>query len=198
MPFLIPAAPTLAAAAAGTATAGSAAASTALATALTVGATAYTGYSAYQQGNYQAQVASMNAKLAEENASRARYTAQTEQFEQDQNTAAYMGALEAEQGSSGLSVGSGSSIRTRRSAARLGRIDALKIRQAGDLDAYNSNVQAANFKAQSGASKADAKSGLVGSFLSAGGSLIGAAQPYNRKARVGVPVARRKSLGGQV
>jgi len=123
--------------------------------------------------SYQAKIAEMNADVARDNAKRAIERSQVNQQEQDDMTRALLGEQEAMQGASGLSLNSGSAKRTRRSAAMLGRKDALNVRQAGEIEKYNYLVQAANFDAQAGLDRMSGVGNLLTGFLSAGGSMIG-------------------------
>jgi hypothetical protein len=128
--------------------------------------------------DYQAQVARMNAQIAEDNARRALERSQIEQQDQDTITRAQLGTQEALQGASGLSIEGGSQILTRKSAAMLGRRDALNIRQAGEIEAYNYKTQAVNQEAAARLAKAQGQSALVGSYFSAGGSLLSSAAKF--------------------
>lgn len=93
--------------------------------------------SAIAQNNYQKQVAQRNAAIAEINAQRATTQAQSEQLKQDQETRALLGEQIAAQSASGLKLGGRSQMLTRKSARQLGRMDAVAIREAGDVEAWN-------------------------------------------------------------
>lgn len=133
------------------------------------------GFMQMQQAQYQAEIAKMNEKIAKENAKRAIDRSQIEQEENDRQTRVILGEQEAAQAASGLSLTGKTQIRTRRAARQLGRVDALNIRQAGELEAYNYRVDAANFAAAAAAKKMEAQHSLLGGFLSAAGSLVGGA-----------------------
>lgn len=134
------------------------------------------GISAYQAGQYQAALATMNAKIATENAARAIERSRVEQATQDDITAGLLGEQVAIQGASGVSLGSKSFSLTRKSAARLGRLDALNIVQAGELEAHAFKTDAFNFLASASAAKASGFNSLVAGFLGATGSIIGKAK----------------------
>lgn len=138
------------------------------------------GMAAKNAGDYQAQVARMNAQIAEDNAQRALERSQIEQQDQDTLTRAQIGTQEALQGASGLSITGGSQILTRKSAAMLGRRDALNVRQGGELEAYGYKTQAANSEAQARQAKAAGQSALLGSYFSAGGSLLSSAAKFGQ------------------
>lgn len=136
------------------------------------------GMAAKNAGDYQAQVARMNAQIAKENADRALERSQIEQQDQDMLTRGQLGTQEALQAASGLSIDGGSQILTRKSAAMLGRRDALNIRQAGELEAYGYKTQAVNSESQARMAKAQGQSALIGSYFSAGGSLLSSAAKF--------------------
>ncbi len=150
----------------------------AVGTVASVGGALIGGIAQKNASDYQAQVARMNAKIANENADRALERSQIEQQDQDTLTRAQMGAQEAAQGASGLSLTGGSQILTRKSAAMLGRRDALNVRQAGELEAYNYRTQAVNSEAQARMAKAQGQNALLGSYFNAGGSLLSGAAKF--------------------
>lgn len=159
-------------------------------TALGIGATLYSGISDYQASQYEAKVAEMNARVADENAQSAAQKAQLEQQIADDETAGLIGTQLAQQGASGLAVSGRSSMMTRRRAAQLGRITATNIRQGGNAEVRNFNIDAANFRAKAAGDKFAGQAKLISSVLSAGGSLIGSAKPTTKTARFAVPARR--------
>lgn len=132
------------------------------------------GFASYAAGNYANKVAEMNAGIAEKNALRAKNSASIEAQQQDALTLGMLGEQEAAQSASGLSITGKSQVLTRKAAARLGRLDALNITRAGEIEAYNHRVDAANMLAQGQQAKASGAGSLLGGFLGAGSSLIGA------------------------
>lgn len=90
-----------------------------------------------QANKYQQEVAARNAALMEENAQRAGFAAQVAQQDQDRAARALIGEQIAAQSASGLKLGGKSQMLTRKSARELARLDALNIRQAGDIEVYN-------------------------------------------------------------
>lgn len=176
---------------AGAATAGAAATGAAaaagigsgLTTALTIGSTALgvvgslASASAQQSAaNYQARIGMMNAQIAEDNARRATDRSQYEAMEQDTLTMAQLGEQVAAQSASGLSLGGRSQMLTRKSAIELGRKDALKVREAGQREAENFRIQAANETANASANKAKGSNAMLAGYLNAGTSLISGAR----------------------
>lgn len=163
------------------------------------------GISQFTAGQFRAKVATMNRQVALENADRAIARSQVEQMDQDTQTAALIGEQEALQGASGLSLTSRSHIATRRSARTLGRVDALNVRQAGEIESYNYQVDAENFRSEAAASQSEALFGLVEGFLGAGSafagskageSLIGGLKATKRSLIPPIPATRPVSLLG--
>jgi len=155
--------------AAGTAAAGTAATA---ATLVTAGTAIVSGIASFQASNYQAAVAKANQFIVDSNAIRSIEESQLEQQEQDDLTAALLGSQTAKQGASGLAVGSTSFQQARSTGRRLGRLDALRIRDKGVVEAINFQNQSAFLGAEAKQTKIGGKLALLGSFLEAG-SLLG-------------------------
>lgn len=136
------------------------------------GGTVLSGMAAKQAGDYQNKVAQMNAQIAEDNAKRALERSQIEQQDQDMLTRAQLGQQEALQAASGVTLSAGSQMLTRKAAAQLGRRDSLNIRQGGEIEAYNYKTQAVNQRAEGALAKSRGQGALIGSYFSAGGSLL--------------------------
>lgn len=146
-------------------------------TAVSVVGSVLGGVAANQAGQYQAAVAENNAAIAEQNMESASTAAQQQQLQSDNEIAAFIGSQEAQQSASGLSTTGRSQLLTRRSAARIGRLDAQNIRRQGEAEARNFAQQAADFRGEAGQAKRAGQFGLVKGILGAGSSLIGAASP---------------------
>jgi hypothetical protein len=146
--------------------------------------------------NYQAQVAKNNAAIAERNAAQASDAAQNEQIQSDQQTAALIGEQEAIQGGSGLALTGASQLRTRRTAQRLGRQDALNIRTSGDNEIGQFLQQAENFRGEARSQKAAATGAMIGGALDFGSSLIGGAKSTKSANRItgGAQIRLRNDL----
>lgn len=127
----------------------------------------------FAQASYQAKVADMNAQIARDNAGRAIQKSQIDQQSQDAQTAAMLGTQEALQAGSGISLNSETSRRIRRSSAVLGRLDALNVRQAGEIEKYNYLTQAANAEAEARMAQLGGVGSLLSGFINAGSSLVG-------------------------
>lgn len=155
--------------------------------------------SAVGQARYQAQVAANNQRIAEENARRASDQAQQQQLEADRETAAFIGAQESIQGASGLSIGGASQLRTRRSVQRLGRSDAINIRQQGNSTIQQFLQEAENYRAEAKNAKAQIPGIILGGALNMASSLVGGAQSVRNPSRYKSTVQqykKRLSTGG--
>ena len=118
-----------------------------------------------QQAKFQAQIAKRSAEISELNAERALERSQIEEQDLARGAAAVIGDLISKQAGSGLSLRSGSSIRGRDSLRQLARLDVLRIRHEGDIDAFNFLQEAAGFKAEAKAFKRKAKFALISGVL---------------------------------
>lgn len=130
---------------------------------------------AVQAANYQAEIAKRNSIIQEENAKRAIDRSQQEQIDQDRKTAFFLGQQVATQSASGLKLGGKSFMLTRKSSRELGRMDALNVRQAGDLEAYNFRVMSEDSAAAAQFARQQASSSLLEGAFGVGSSLIGGA-----------------------
>lgn len=143
--------------------------------ALQAGGALLGGVSSLAASNYQAQVARQNAEIAEQNAQRASQQSQQEAERADLELAALAGQQEAIQGASGLS--GRSQVLTRRSTARLGRLDAQRIRIAGTAESRNYMQQAADYRSEASQARRAGYMGFAQGVIGAGASLAGGAQP---------------------
>lgn len=163
-----------------------------LGTALQVGAGVVSTLGAVGAANYQAQVAKNNAQIAEQNAAQASQQSQQEQLESDQQVAALIGEQEAIQGASGLSIGGASQLRTRRTAQRLGRQDAQRIRDAGVVNIQSFQQQAENFRGEARVQRSNAigsaLGGVFGTLGSVQKSLVGGAKSTRNANRLKIGV----------
>lgn len=122
---------------------------------------------------YQAGIANLNSLYANDNAARAQERSQSAQLEQDALTRAQIGQQEAIQSASGL--GGRSQMLTRKASIELGRQDALRTIESGELEAYNFRNQSAAFKSEASVANSRASNSMLSGFLNAGNSLISAA-----------------------
>lgn len=148
----------------------------------TVASTAVGAMGAIQQGNAASAAAGYNAKVAAQNAELQRQNAQYAGAQGEQNVAAAgaenkarLAAIEAQQGASGVDVGSGSFSQVRQSASKLGMLNALNLRSEAARKAYGFQTDAVNYEAQGRLSKAQGKAAKTAGYLSAGATVLGGA-----------------------
>lgn len=137
--------------------------------------TAVSTFSQISAANYQAQIAERNKEIMLENAKRAITASQQAQVEQDRKSAFLLGQQEAAQSASGLSLGGRSQMLTRKAARELARMDALNVRQAGEIEAYNFRVMAEDAASKAQFLKNSTGSLLLEGFLGGGATIIGGA-----------------------
>ena len=142
---------------------------------LGAGGSIISGIAANNAGKYQQAIAMQNAQIAEENSRRAIERGQVEQQDQDMQTRAELATQEAMQAGSGLNISGGSQMLTRKSAAELGRRDALNVRQKAEIDSYNFKTQAASAVAEGRMARAKGRNALTAGYINAGSSLINTA-----------------------
>jgi len=148
---------------------------------------------AQQQANFQAQVAERNQKVMEDNAVRSQYAAQVQQQESDRVARGLIGEQIAAQSASGLKIGGRSQMLTRKSAKQLARLDALNIRQAGDVEAHNYRIGAEDQAMAAGFARQSASNALTEGFLSGAGTLVGGASSFLKDSGFG---KTKSILGG--
>lgn len=131
--------------------------------------------------NYQAQVARVNQQIQEQNAAYERQKGDVEAQQQDMKNKAAMGALEAAQGASGFDMNTGSSLDTRESARKLGRLDTLTVRNNAERRAHEFDIAAMNQGAQANLYTAQGKTSQMAGYLGAATSLIGGVSSVSDK-----------------
>lgn len=131
------------------------------------------GQAASGQAAYQAQVARNNEIIAERNAQDTEKRGVVAEDALRQRTAALLGRQRAELAGQGTELDSGSPLDIQMDTAGLGELDALTLRGSYAREAYGNRVQGQNYEAQ--ARLADSRTSTLGSWLSAGGSVLGGA-----------------------
>lgn len=155
-----------------------------LSTALSVGSAVVGTIGAINQANFQSQVANNNAAIAEDNARRAVFESQVEAQETDFAARDELGQLLAQQGASGLSLGSGSFALRRKGQEELAAKDRGFIRNQGEVQATRFRQQANDQRAEAAQAKAAGRNALISGAFEVGTSLVSGATRVNaRKAR---------------
>lgn len=129
---------------------------------------------------YQAAVARQNAEIAKQNAERIRAQGQQEQESLSLENRGFLGEQLAAQSASGLLVSSRSAVRTRAASRALARLDEVTLRNNAELRAYNSELDATNFEAESNLHQLRAKNERRAGRIRAVGSLISGAQSLRK------------------
>lgn len=130
---------------------------------------------------YQAQVARNNQIIAQQNASAATAAGGQAARNEDIKTAQIIGAEEAAQGASGLSVNSPSEEDVRSGTRQTGRLDALTKAYNAQLQGRSEVTQATSFGEQSQLDKLTAQNAQTAGGLNAFGSILGGASSFADK-----------------
>ncbi|MBX3502792.1 MAG: hypothetical protein KF889_25385 [Alphaproteobacteria bacterium] len=131
------------------------------------------GQAASQQAAYQAQVARNNQIIAERNAQDAEKRGDIEEDRMRRRAALILGSQRAGLAGQGSVLDEGSPLDIQMDTAGLGEMDALTVRSNFQREAYGHRVQGMNYDAA--ARLADSRTSTLGSWLSAGGSILGGA-----------------------
>jgi len=138
---------------------------------MTAVSTVMQGQAAAAQAAYQAQVARNNQIIAERNAQDAEKRGDVAEDKTRQRTAFILGHQRAQLAGQGAALDDGSPLDLQMDTAGLGELDALTVRGNAQREAYADRVQGMNYGAQ--AALADSKTSMLGTWLSAGGSVLG-------------------------
>jgi hypothetical protein len=125
------------------------------------------------QASYQAQVARNNQIIAQRNAVDALKRGDVEEDKVRQRTASILGQQRARLAGQGSALDEGSPLDIQMDTAGLGELDSLTTRSNYRREAYAQEVQAMNYGAQASLYDSKARTSLLSSWLSAGGSLLG-------------------------
>ncbi len=139
-------------------------------------------YGQMQSSRAQSQADQFNAEVAQQNAAIATQKQQWAGEEGDQaagisqmKTAAKVGATQANQGASGVEVGTGSNAGVISSEREIGMLDALTIRSNAARQAYGYATEAYSDKAQSALDTYAAKNAITAGKIGAVSTLLGSA-----------------------
>lgn len=122
---------------------------------------------------YNAQVSQRNSEVAIQNARLASEAGTAEVASQELKNRALSGEMAANQGASGVDVGSGSFKAVNESERQLGQLDAMTIRSNATKEAYGYETQAQNFQAQSSLDTAESKNASTAGKYAVAGTLLG-------------------------
>lgn len=140
---------------------------------ITAGGTLAKGASDQAMYTYQAGVAQLNAKIDKQNADYTETAGGTAGYQSGLKTGAIVGTQKADQGASGVDVGSGSAAGVRDTTTKLGQYDEDLIATNYAKKAYGYEVEAATKTAEAGADVIAGENAVKASKISAAGSILG-------------------------
>lgn len=146
----------------------------AAAAAVSIAGTMYGAISASQQSKYEAGVADQNAKLSNEQAKDSIMNNQTEALRLGRQTGALKGQQQAALAANGVDIGDGSALQIAQDTAMLGNEDAAQLYKAGFERTRGYEISAYNYRSSAAASRAAAKSAIVGGVLKSFSTALGA------------------------
>lgn len=149
-------------------------------TAVASAGTVYGGLAANAQGKYEAKVAEQNARLAAEQSRDAKERGQLDAARLDREYAQTAGAQRAAMAANGVDLSYGSAEAVQQDTAMMRGED----RAAHDRNVYNEmrglDINASNYRSQAQASRMKGRNAMVGSVISAGGSLLSGASQFGK------------------
>ena len=133
--------------------------------------------SAAQQAaaNYQASIARINAQIAQQNGQMSIEKGEFNATMAGKDTAAKVGGIMAQQAANGIDVNSGSAVDVRSSAAQMGQLNVLSIRDNASREARGYTNQAESYGLQAGMSDATATGAAAAGGINSATSLLGGA-----------------------
>lgn len=139
------------------------------------------GQAASAAAKYQAGVARNNQIIADQNARYAVAAGESQAQAQDFKNRALVGAIEAAQGASGISLDSPTLADVRAGESQIGRLDTATIMQRALLQERSYEQEASNFGAQSTFAEAEGRSAKRAGYIGAAGSILGGASNFADK-----------------
>lgn len=137
------------------------------------------GNAGYAQGMYDSGVARENARRARENAGQIRLAGQAAEEAKRREIRRSLGRSAAAISQAGIGgPGYGSAGAALKQAATEGEFDALNLRYGYASDAYNQEVNALSYDAESQAARQRARMARKAGFMNAAGSLLSAGASY--------------------
>jgi len=136
-----------------------------------VAGSAMSGYSQYQSAQYNAAVARNNETIAKQNANISLTQGTQQEENQRLKTGSKINAALAQQAASGINPNSGSALDVRTSAAQLGELDALTIRQNYNQKNLDYTNQANAYASQASLDEAQGNWGVASSILGGASSV---------------------------
>lgn len=147
------------------------------------------------QAAYQAQVARNNQIIAQRNAADALKRGVIEEDKVRQRTSSIMGQQRALLAGQGSALDEGSPLDIQMDTAGMGELDALTVRSNFQREAYAHEVQGMNHAAQAALHEGKARTSMLSTWLSAGGSLLGGLSGVGKIQNRAGSVLTQRSLG---
>lgn len=144
-----------------------------MATVATASSTIFKGIQEQKQQNYEAGVASNNAVYAQRAEADANARGALEEQARYRQLSALKGKQAAAMSANGVDLSSGSPLDVASDTAVLGNADAQLVRENTAREAQGFAIDSANYTTEAAAHRAAGKGALFGSFLSAGGTILG-------------------------
>jgi len=148
-------------------------------TAISAASAAIGGVSAISQANYQSRVAKNNAVIAANNATQVRQETAVNNMMRDQEARSDIGAMLAQGGASGLSLGVGSMGLRRKSMEELAARDRELSTYAGDTRAAGFDQQSQDFTSEARSARTAGAFNAAGAGINFGSSFISDAPTVN-------------------
>lgn len=147
---------------------------------ITAAGTAYGGLAANAQGKYQAKIAERNADLVSEQSRDALERGQVDLQRHYRRASQLQGAQRAAMAANGVDLGYGSALDVQQDTAMLTSEDAGQIHKNTFNELRGFDISAANERASGRAARAKGRSAMIGSFMSAGGTLLSGASQFGK------------------
>ena len=142
---------------------------------VTAGGQIYQGQAANAQGKYQQAVANQNATLEERARADAITRGETAQSQHYRKLAQAMGEARVRNSAAGLDVGFGSAANLESDIALIGYEDSSTLAQNTIKEVQGYDINAANYRNQGAAARAQGKAAATAGFIGAAGTLLSSA-----------------------
>lgn len=131
----------------------------------TLAAGAFSAYSQYQTGKYNSAVANNNATISERAAVDAEERGQIEADEHREKVDRLIAQQKAGISASGVEINSGSALDLMVGTREIGELDALRIENNAQREAYGYRTQGMNYQAQAQLDRYAGNTGAIGTLL---------------------------------
>jgi len=169
---------------------------TVAATVVTAGSQIYAGAAANAQAKYEGKIADRNAKYEREAGADAMNRRNIEQMRHWRRVSQMMGNQRAQMAGQGLDIEFGSPAEIIDDTLTIGKEDSQTINENFAKEIKGYDINAANYTMQGRAARARGKAAVVGSLMSATGTILGGASQIGRMNFSAGPGASSASSGG--